>query len=236
MSFGVGSGESDWGGGVLQETLGRVAEGLGVVLPEPDGQWSGIAVYVDAGLGRRVSVRPADEQRRAFWVYLQSNGRRLACGWTADPAEAVRAAAAWIGGAGLEETKEQAPCIEFRPWALAHEREPLGAVELAWCLKLDGIHMPPMNRFPRVHALSAAAYTQPVLRQLMPVTSHFNLWFSTSTTARWNTTRVGYMIWPHDEGFYGVRNRSELLARFETPEEAVAFVVAVLPEGIGPAR
>lgn len=44
------------------------------------------------------------------------------------------------------------------------------------------------------------------------------------------------MIWPHDEGFYGVRNGSELLARFDTPEEAVAFVVAVLPEGIGPAN
>ncbi|MFF2819612.1 DUF6193 family natural product biosynthesis protein [Kitasatospora cineracea] len=236
MSFGVGSGESNWGGGVLQDTLGRMAESLGVVLPEPDGQWSGIAVYVNAGLGRRVSVRPVDEQRPAFWVYLQSNGERLACGWTADLAEVVRAAVAWTGGAGLEETKEQAPCIEFRPWALAHEREPLGVVELAWCRKLDGIHMPPMNRFPRVHALLAAAYAQPVLRQLMPVTSHFNLWFSTSTTARGTTTRVGYMIWPHDEGFYGVRNRSELLARFETPEEAVAFVAAVLPEGIGPAR
>ncbi|MEU8925506.1 DUF6193 family natural product biosynthesis protein [Kitasatospora sp. NPDC048545] len=236
MSFGVGVGESNWGGGVLQEMLGRAAEGLGVVLPELDEPWGGIPVYVDAGLGRRVRVHPADEQRRAFWVYLQSHGHCLACGWTADPAEVVRAAAAWTGGAGLEDTKEQAPGIDFRPWALAHEREPLGAVELAWCLKLDRIHMPPMNRFPRVHALLAAAYAQPVLRQLMPVTSHHNLWFSTSTTARWNTTRVGYMIWPHDEGSYGVRNRSELLARFETPEEAVAYVVAVLPEGIGPAR
>ncbi len=239
MSFGVGSGESGESGesgGVLRVMLGRAAEGLGVVLPEPDAQWSGIAVYADTGLGRRVSVHPADEQHRAFWVYLQSNGPRLACGWTTDPAEVVRAAAAWTGGAGLEETKEQAPCIEFRPWALAYEREPLGAVELAWCRRLDGIYMPPMNRFPRVHALLVAAYAQPVLRQLMPVTSHHNLWFSTSTTARYNTTRVGYMIWPHDEGCYGVRNRSELLARFQAPEEAVAYVVAVLPEGIGPAR
>ncbi|MER7849450.1 DUF6193 family natural product biosynthesis protein [Kitasatospora sp. NPDC096077] len=147
----------------------------------------------------------------------------------------VRAVTAWTGGAGLVETKDRAPCVEFRPWALAHEREPLGAVELEWCRRLDGIHMPPMNRFPRVHALLAAAYAQPVLRQLTPVTSHFNLWFATGTPARWDTTRVGSMIWPHDEGFYGVRNRSESLARFETPEEAVAFVVAALPEGIGPA-
>jgi hypothetical protein len=199
-------------------------------------QWGGMPVYIDAGRGRRVRVHPADEQRRTIWVYLQSNGQRLAGGWTADPAEVVRAAVAWTGGAGLEETKEQAPCIEFRPWALAHEREPLGAVELAWCLKLDRIHMPPMSRFPRVHALMAAAYAEPLLRRLMPVTSHHNLWFSTSTTARYNTTRVGYMIWPHDEGSYGVRNRSELLSHFKTPEEAVAYVVAVLPEGIGPAR
>ncbi|WP_316528268.1 DUF6193 family natural product biosynthesis protein [Kitasatospora brasiliensis] len=236
MSFGVGSGENDRGGGVLGEVLLRAAEGLGVALPEPDGRWGGMAVYVDEGLDRRVTVCPADEQRRTFWVDLQSDGRHLAGGCTADPAEVVRAAAAWTGGAGLQETKEQAPCIGFRPWALAHEREPLGAVELAWCLKLDGIHSPSMNRFPRVHALLAAAYAQPVLRRLVPVTSHFNLWFSTSTTARWDTTRVGPMIRPHDEGFYGVWDRAELLARFETPEEAVAHVVAILPEGIGPAR
>jgi hypothetical protein len=192
-------------------------------------------VYVDAGLNRRVTVRPADEQRRTLWVYLHSNGLRLAGGRTADPAEVVRAVVAWTGGAGLEETKEQSPCIEFRPWALAHEREPLGAVELEWRRRLDGIHLPPMNRFRRVHALLAAAYAQPVLRQLFPVTSHFNLWFSTSTTANRNTTGVGPMIWPHDEGFYGVRDGHELLARFETPEEAVAFVVAGLPEGLGPA-
>ncbi|GAA5023379.1 hypothetical protein GCM10025734_80410 [Kitasatospora paranensis] len=37
-------------------------------------------------------------------------------------------------------------------------------------------------------------------------------------------------------GFYGVRNRGELLARFETPEEAVALVLADLPEGIGSAH
>ncbi len=232
----MGSGENDWGGMTLGERLLRAAEGLGVVLPDHEGQWSRIAVYVDAGLNRWVGVSPTGEQCRTFWVYLQSNGLRLAGGLTADLAEVVRAVVAWTGGAGLEETKEQASCIDFRPWALAHEREPLGAVELEWCRRLDGIHMPPMNRFPRVHALLAAAYAQPVLRQLMPVTSHFNLWFSTSTTANRRTTGIGPMIWPHYERSYAVRNGHEVLARFETPEEAVAFVVAVLPEGIGPAR
>ncbi|MCX4993395.1 DUF6193 family natural product biosynthesis protein [Streptomyces sp. NBC_00568] len=166
---------------------------------------------------------------------LQDNGTRLACGWTADLAEAVRATAAWTGGAGLEETRARAPFIRFRPWALDHEREPFGVVELTWCAKLDRIHMPPYDRHPRPHAVLAAAYAQPVLRRLMPVNSHFNLWFSTSVEDIWKT-RVGHIICPYDEGLYGVRNQGRLVARTETPEEAVAFVVAALPEEFGPQK
>ncbi|MFI9363274.1 DUF6193 family natural product biosynthesis protein [Kitasatospora sp. NPDC053057] len=166
---------------------------------------------------------------------LQDNSTRLAWGWTADLAEVVRATAAWTGGAGLEETSAHAPFVRFRPWALVHEREPFGVVELEWRVKLDRIHMPPYDRHPRPHALLAAAYAQPVLRRLMPVNSHFNLWFSTSVEEFWRA-RVGYIICPYDEGLYGVRKEGELVARTETPEEAVAFVVAALPEGLGPAN
>ncbi|MEU8779091.1 DUF6193 family natural product biosynthesis protein [Streptomyces sp. NPDC048606] len=165
---------------------------------------------------------------------LTDNRTPLACGWTADLAEAVRATAAWTGGAGLEETRACAPFIRFRPWALDHERVPLGAVELAWRIKLDRIHMPPYDRHPRPHAALAAAYAQPMLRRLMPVNSHFNLWFSTRVEKFWQT-RVGYLICPYDEGLYGVRNEGGLVARTETPEEAVALVVAALPEVLGPA-
>ncbi|MFJ3791452.1 DUF6193 family natural product biosynthesis protein [Kitasatospora sp. NPDC090091] len=179
-------------------------------------------------------VYPPDEGCRTFQVNLQDNGTRLACGWTADLAEAVRATAAWTGGAGLEETRARAPFIRFRPWALAHEREPFGAVELTWRVKLDRIHMPPYDRHLRSHALLAAAYAQPVLRQLMPVNSHFDLWFSTSIKDFWKTP-VGYTIHPYDEGLYGVWNKGEPLVRTKTPEEAVAMVVAALPEGLGPA-
>ncbi|MEU6237542.1 DUF6193 family natural product biosynthesis protein [Kitasatospora sp. NPDC047058] len=165
---------------------------------------------------------------------FQHNGPRLACGWTDDLAEAVRGTVAWTGGAGLEETRAFAPFVQFRPWALAHEREPFGAVELAWHSKLDRIHMPPYDRHPRPHALLAAAYAQPVLRQLMPVNSHFNLWFSTTIEGFWKT-RVGYTIHPYDEGLYGVWDKGVPLVRTETPEEAVAVLVAALPEGLGPA-
>ncbi|WP_308433288.1 DUF6193 family natural product biosynthesis protein [Streptomyces cinereoruber] len=77
---------------------------------------------------------------------------------------------------------------------------------------------------------------QPVLRRLMPVNSHFNLWFSTSVKEA-RKAGIGYGIRPYDEdGLYAVRNRGKLLARTGTAEEAVAVLVAALPEGIGPAR
>ncbi|MFE6056937.1 DUF6193 family natural product biosynthesis protein [Kitasatospora sp. NPDC056446] len=231
MDFGVGLGEGGWDeDGALRAAVRRTAEGLGLALPESDGNWGRIAEYLDAGRGRRVTVYPPDEGRR-FQVNFQAHGTRLACGWAADLAEAVRATAAWMGGAGLEETRAQAPFVQFRPWALAHEREPFGVVELTWHAKLDRVHMPPYNRHPRPHALLAAAHAQPVLRQLMPVNSHFNLWFSTSVKAFWKT-RVGHTIHPYDEGLYGVWNKGEPLARTETPEEALAIVVAALPEGL----
>ncbi|MFD6888578.1 DUF6193 family natural product biosynthesis protein [Streptomyces sp. NPDC059957] len=179
-------------------------------------------------------VYPPGEGRRTFQVNLQDNGTRLACGWTADLTEVVGATVAWTAGAGLEESRARAPFIRFRPWALEHEREPFGVVELTWRAKLDRIHMPPYDRHPRAHALLAAAFAEPVLRRLMPVNSHFNLWFSTSVE-EFRKSRVGYGIRPYDEGLYGVRNGGELVARTETPEEAVALVAAALPEKAGEA-
>ena len=228
----VGGGWDD--DGALRAALRGTAEELGLALPEPDGKWGRLAEYVGPVGGRRVVVYPPGERRRTFQVALQDNGPRLACGWTADLAEVVRATAAWSGGAGLEETRARASFIRFRPWALAHEREPFGAVELAWWAKLDRIHMPPDDRHPRAHALLAAAHAQPALRQLMPVNSHFNLWFSTSVEKSWKN-RVGYVICPYDQGLYGVRNNGELVAHTKTPQEAVALTVAGLPEGLGPA-
>ncbi|MHA6761090.1 DUF6193 family natural product biosynthesis protein [Streptacidiphilus sp. PAMC 29251] len=195
MSFGAGHGEGGWDDdGALRAALKHTAEELGLPLPESDSKWGRIAEYRDAGSGRRVTVYPpAEGRRRTFQVNLQGNGARLACGSTADLTEVVRATAAWSGGAGLEETRARASFVRFRPWALTHEREPFGAVELTWQAKLDRIHMPPYDRHPRAHALLAAAYAQPVLRRLMPVNSHFNLWFSTGVEEFWKS-RVGYVI------------------------------------------
>ncbi|MER7583964.1 DUF6193 family natural product biosynthesis protein [Kitasatospora sp. NPDC097691] len=233
MNFGVGIGERGQDEtGAHRAVLRRAAEEQGLVLPETDSKWRHLVEYVDEEGLRRVAVEPPDRRRRTYRVDLSSHGTRLAWGRTSDPAKVATATAAWTGGAGLEGTRARASFVRFSPWALVHEREPLGAVELAWCLKLDRVHMPPYNRHPRVHALLAAAYAQPVLRRLRPVNSHFDLWFSTGVQ---RDGGVGFVVRPYDEGLYGVWHHSELVARTETPEEAVALVVAALPEELGPA-
>ncbi|MFE4971778.1 DUF6193 family natural product biosynthesis protein [Kitasatospora sp. NPDC056651] len=230
-----GSGKRKWDeDGALRAALRDTAEELGLVLPESDGQWGCLAEYLGAGNGLRAVVSPPGNGRRTFDVRLQLNRTPVAGGGTSDLAKAARAVAAWTGGAGLEETRARASCIKYRPWALAHEREPFGKVELTWLVKLDRIHSAPFSRHPRAHEVLAAAYAQPVLRGLMPVNSHYNLWFSTTIEEFWKT-HVGYVLCPYDEGLYGVRSRGELIARTETAEEAVALVAAALPEGIGPA-
>ncbi|MFJ8039290.1 DUF6193 family natural product biosynthesis protein [Kitasatospora sp. NPDC096147] len=242
---------------MIGDQLRRTAEGLGVVLPEPDPAFSGIAKYGDEGTGRQVTVLPPcepiegsrrretyppGEQDGGFWTALGSHGVTMAGGWIAEPAEVVRATAVWLSGAGLAETRARAPRISFRPWALAHEQEPLGAVELVWQVKLDSLHTSQRGRFTRHGALLTAAYAQPALRRLTPITSHLNVWFTTRIEPSDNR-QVGFGHWgglvgcglfPHDERRYGVRRSSgELVGRTESPEEAVALVVAGLSEGLG---
>ncbi|WP_371502468.1 DUF6193 family natural product biosynthesis protein [Kitasatospora sp. NBC_00374] len=182
--------------------------------------------------GRQVVVHTLDK-RRQYGVRFHKQGAWLATGATADISALVRATAAWMSGADLEQTRAVAPFVRFGTWALAHERQPLGRVELAWWHKLDSFHLPPRDRHPRALALLQAAHAQPSLRQLMPVTSHFMLWFS--ATIDYPYARVGFSIDPYRDGRYLVRDRGEVVARTATPEEAVAIVVAALPEDTGPA-
>lgn len=119
------------------------------------------------------------------------------------------------------------PFLDIQAWAFAHEREPLDAVELAWRQRLDSVRQPPWDRRPRVRTLVEAAFDQPALRRLTPVTSHYILWFSSSPSLPY--ARVGCSIDPHHNGKYGVRDRGEIVARTDTAEEAVALAVAALP-------
>lgn len=215
----------------LAETLCRTAGRLGLTLPAPEETWERRVEFGNDG--RRVVVLALRDER-GYWVRCRQQGAWLAGGASAEPAAVVRAAAAWTGGANLEQTRAAAPFIRFDTWALTHEREPLDPVELAWCHKLDSLRLSPWDRSPRSLALLEAAHTQPELRRLTPVTSHSTLWFSTRTGSP--STRVGYSITPHPDGRYVVRDNGDVIAHTTTPEEAVALVVAALPEGTGPTR
>ncbi|MBP0450289.1 hypothetical protein J5Y04_12085 [Kitasatospora sp. RG8] len=234
-SVGLGGDEDEDEDAVpLAALLRRTAEELGVGLPEPAGAWERIVEFKDDETGRRVVVYPP-RSGHPYQARFNGHGAPLAGGLTGDVAEVVGATAAWMGGAGLEATAAAAPFVRFREWALAQERAPLDPVELMWMIKLDRVHLPPYDRHPRPHALLAAAYAQPVLRRLMPVNSHFNLWFSTGVETPWKA-KVGGTVDPNHEGRYAVWHDGEPVACFDTAEEAVALVVARLPEGTGPAR
>ncbi|MFD9127081.1 DUF6193 family natural product biosynthesis protein [Kitasatospora sp. NPDC059571] len=210
-----------------------MAAAAGLDLPVPYEERERRAEFRTADGRRAIVIAPRDE--RGHWVRLYAQGAWLAQGTTGDPAAAVGAVAAWTDGADLERTRAAAPFIRFGSRALAHEREPLGPVELAWCHTIDSFRLPPTSRHPRALALLEAAYAQPALRGLRPVTSHFTLWFSSSIDFPY--TRVGCAVDPHHGGQYAVRSRGgEIVARTDTPEEAVAVVVAALPPGTGPAR
>ncbi|MFJ2779539.1 MULTISPECIES: DUF6193 family natural product biosynthesis protein [unclassified Kitasatospora] len=220
-------------GGGLADRLRRTAAELGLDLPAPEKEWERSAEFKDAD-GRWVCINTPNRRRRHD-VRFRKQGAWLATGRTADLAAVVRATVAWMSGADLEQTRAVAPFIRFGDWAVAHEREPLDPVELAWWHKLDRYHLPPWDRRPHSRALTEAAHAQPALRRLMPVNSHYMLWFSTRVNFPYAS--VGYSVDPHHDGLYVVRNeKGEVVARTETPEEAVALVVAALPEDAGPAR
>ncbi|MFD8781691.1 DUF6193 family natural product biosynthesis protein [Kitasatospora sp. NPDC059599] len=217
--------------GPLVDALSRTAVRLGLSLPAPEDTWERRAEFSDGG--RRVVVHLLRDGR-GYWVRLHRKGAWLAAGSTAELTATVRVAAAWIGGANLERTRALAPFIRCGDWALAHEREPLDPVELAWWHMIDSHRLSPWGGNPHSLALLEAAHARPELRQLMPVTSHFMLWFS--TRVQYPYTRVGYSIDPRPDGRYVVRNRGDVVAHSASLDEALALTVAALPEHTLPAH
>ncbi|MGX1541037.1 DUF6193 family natural product biosynthesis protein [Streptomyces adustus] len=88
--------------------------------------------------------------------------------------------------------------------------------------------------YPGIVSLLKAAVAQPRLRRLYPFTSHFTLAFSSSTSYPW-TMQAG-SIEPLRNGRFMVRRRSPfaVIGEVETPEEAVALVLELLPNGPDP--
>lgn len=90
----------------------------------------------------------------------------------------------------------------------------------------DGLIDPTMPR---------AAYANPRLRELFPIVSHGALYFSRCIRSPW-THDVGALFRRGGGGFMVIRHSDgTVLGEPETVEEAIALIVANLPDGCGPA-
>ncbi|CAH9416057.1 hypothetical protein SGL43_03079 [Streptomyces globisporus] len=84
-------------------------------------------------------------------------------------------------------------------------------------------------------AMPRAAYADRRLRELFPIVSHGALYFSRCIRSPW-TRDVGALFRRGGGGFMVIRQSDgTVLGEPETVEEAVALIVANLPEGCGPA-
>ena len=221
--------------GSLAGALEQVAASLGIDLAtvptEPRSLVSaGIATLVPER--RPLSVH-IGAKSRWFGVSGWSRGVQLITGATPDLAAVVRAGVAWGQGRSLRELRESAPFAHISELAEAHERGPHAAVEVQWRrMRVQAADAP---SFPQFGLLVEAAHAKPRLRRLYPFSSHWTLGFSAWTGFPF---RVVTAITPsYGGGPYRVHERVHTVAIHEaaTAEDAVAWAVARLPEGIGSA-
>ncbi|MGC4985301.1 MULTISPECIES: DUF6193 family natural product biosynthesis protein [unclassified Streptomyces] len=221
-------------GGDLVSALQRAADGMhidlgGVQGPEsPTDPWRLIVASVDGERGSLTATLQKEERRfsaRIWWTGVGEAAR----GSTADLETVVELAHAWRAGMKLSELQARWPSFEADELTLAHERGE--AVAFKWQLTRDA----PDRLID--HDIVEAAYAAPALRALYPMISHGSLGFSRCTHYPFSNDvpslfPLGGGGWrviglvrqggtPHQDAF--------------TPEEAVEFVVAGLPEGCGPA-
>ncbi|MCT9006697.1 DUF6193 family natural product biosynthesis protein [Streptomyces rhizosphaerihabitans] len=167
-------------------------------------------------------------EERVFLVAAWGEGVNLTCGSTEDLKALAKAAAAWYEGVPLAELHAAAPFLEVGTLAAAHERGPEHAVAEKWRGYLEPGLSVDLD-------LIRAAYAEPRLRALFPFTSHGSLQFSRCTG--WPFSYDVSKIHPLGGDRYAVQHRGEKFAMVPayTAQEAVALVVARMPETWGPA-
>ncbi|WP_107440576.1 DUF6193 family natural product biosynthesis protein [Streptomyces sp. SAT1] len=213
---------------ILQTAVHQAGHGLDVLPERAPGWWrSGARVDSD----RRTTSVLLGIAERAFIVNFWERGVMMAKGTTTSLDAVVSAIGAWQSGATLARLKPACPFVDYSPLAEAHERG--DAVEAQWASyrHTTARHVD--------HELIEAAYTQPQLRALFPFHSHRTLNFSRCTgfphthdipviTPANGSYRV---TWWHTRSPHGPADIGEA----DTPDDAVALVVAHLPHNCGPA-
>jgi hypothetical protein len=174
----------------------------------------------------------AGSEERRFLMEFWERGVMMARGKTTDLAAAAGAVGLWQAGSRLSELHSACPFVEYGPLAEANERGE--AVEAKWTIYRH-------TTAPHVdHDLVEAAYAQPSLRALFPFHSHRSLNFSRCTGYPY--THDVPVIVPRPDGTYRVtwwQDRSPhgaaSIGEADNPHDAVALVLAHLPDDCGPA-
>ncbi|MFJ1755166.1 DUF6193 family natural product biosynthesis protein [Kitasatospora sp. NPDC088134] len=223
--------ERDAAAAELGAELARLAAAAGVALPAPSElAWCWAKFESDA--------TETGSRARLHWLrddsaphLTLSRGRAvLAQGGAPDLTAAVRAVSTWLAGADLAAIRRTAPFLHVEDWAFVHERTPLDRVELEWRSRLQRFEHSVFPWPDFMKPLWEAAFAEPRLRRLYPVTSHYTLWFASNTAFPFE--RVGAAIQPLFDGTFLVRGRSAEPAAGTTVAsvaEAVALAVAALP-------
>ncbi|MEV5611180.1 DUF6193 family natural product biosynthesis protein [Streptomyces sp. NPDC052225] len=194
----------------------------------PTDSWRHIVASVDAARGSFVVTLGREERvfgLRAWWTGV---GDAMS-GHTTDLRTVVRIAHAWQAGVPIADLCATWPLLTTDGLTLAHERGE--AVAYKWQLVRD---LP--DRLID-HDIVEAAYANPRLRALFPLVSHGSLQFSRCTHAPWSQD-VPSLFPQFGGGWKAARSpagRDVPDHPARTPRDVIAFVVAGLPDGCGPA-
>lgn len=212
----------------MQTALDHAGYELVALLTSAPGWWD-CATRIGDG-HRHVSVTAASQERcllMEFWT----QGVMMAKARASDLPAAAEAIGLWQAGTRLRELNAACPFVEYGLLAEAHERG--NAVEAQWASyrTTSASHVD--------HDLIEAAYAQPRLRALFPFHSHRTLNFSRCTGFPY--THDIPVITPCTDGAYRVTwwpDRSPegpAIAEVTNPHDAIAEVMAHLPDDCGPA-
>ncbi|MFG2820890.1 DUF6193 family natural product biosynthesis protein [Kitasatospora sp. NPDC048365] len=213
---------------ILQAAVHQAGYGLDVLPEDAPGWWrSGARMDSDS----RTASALLGIAERAFILSFWERGVGMARGTTTSLDAVASAMGAWQSGATLAQLKSACPFVDYSRLAEAHERG--DGVEAQWTS-----YRHTTARFVD-HELIEAAYAQPQLRVLFPFHSLNSLNFSRCTGFPYThdipviTPANGrYRVtWWHTRSPHGPADIGEA----ESPDEAVALVLAHLPHNCGPA-
>lgn len=197
-----------------------------------------LIAYARVKRGRRSSQVMLAAAHRAFSADFWHQGVQFGSGWAGSLSEVAHAIHAFqIGNLSAAELRAAFAWVNVTEQAFLHEAGAARFVESAWQETVEWLKKEPLDSpMRRLVPLVEACMARPLLRGLLPFTSHAQLCFSRTTgypytddcpTAVWSEVdRAFRMGEPRGEG------RREVVG---SAEDVAAAIESALPVGCGPA-